>query len=380
MSLSTSVTGAPSSPGNAPAPESKETGGAGATSREEGAGAPDAGSTAVIGAGDIERRPGEPASEARARALGLLEEADDGGVDAREDGDEADDQDAAESERFPWQRPEGLSDDELAEWKEKQGLPQTAEDYEIELPEGQTISEAGRPIVDSFLAFAAEHDLPEATVSKAIQWFSERQVELQAERETARKEGDRASKQVAEAALQDRWGTDDYAENLKTANAGLKTLPKELRSALREARLPDGSRLQNMPELIELLYSIGAAQEGEDAPSTDRKEIAGEQRKLRAELAELETLRSKDIHAYRGPWKNTGKTGSDRAVEIMKALEGISTGDRPSPREQKAALAAEERELMKLKAADPDVFRWRPWRKTGRTGAERLHDIRVGRA
>jgi hypothetical protein len=113
----------------------------------------------------------------------------DGSLDASEHGADADDDVSAEGEapRHPWQRPDNLSEDDLVAWKEKQGLPQTEADYQIDLPEGQEITEAGRPIVDSFLGFAVEHDLPEATVNKAIQWFNEHAVEAQSKRDAARK-------------------------------------------------------------------------------------------------------------------------------------------------------------------------------------------------
>jgi hypothetical protein len=346
--------------------------------------ASDTTSTATLGDGEVERRPGENPSEARARALGFMDEDDgeDGSLDASEDGADADDDVSAEgeAERFPWQRPEELSDDELAEWKEKQGLPQTEADYQIELPEGQEITDAGRPIVDSFLGFAVEHDLPEATVSKAIQWYNEHAVEMQAKRDAARKDGDKASKQAAEEVLQDLW-EDQYKDNIAVATAGLETLPKSLQKALRAARGHDGRKLLHDPEMAQLLFDLGArAQDGQGGGGAsgdgDDKALARQQGALRKELEAIGTLMRTDIEAYRNnPWKNTGKTAGERSIEIKRLLANPK-----SPGAQKAALRAERDELERLKDADPEIFEMGRWRGGKLTPAERLDQILTGLA
>jgi hypothetical protein len=351
-----------------------------APAKPEGSGGP--ASTDIDGGGTaVERKPGENPSEARARAMGFLEEEGDGGG-AFEAADESVDGDAPtetepEAALLPWQRPEGLSDDELADWKEKQGLPQAAEDYELELPEGQTITDAGRPIVDSFLQFAVEHDLPEATVSKAILWFNERQAEAVAQRDAARKEGDAASKLAATEALQDRWGTDEYEDNLAVATAGLKSLPDALQKALRAARGPDGRKLLHDPDMAELLLNLGARVEESGSGSSDPndgKAMDRQQAALRKELEAITKLMRTDIDAYRNQnWKNTGKTAGERSIEIRRLLANPK-----SPSIQKAAVSAEREALERLQAEDPEVFEMGRWRGGKLTPQERLDQILTG--
>jgi len=243
------------------------------------------------------------------------------------------------------------------------------------LPEGQEISEAGRPLVDSFLGFAVEHDLPEATVSKAVQWFNERAAEAESKRETARKDGDKASKQAATDALRDLW-EDQFKDNLALATAGLETC-RILQKALRAARGPDGRRLLHDPEMAQLLFDLGArAQEGEASAGDDGKAMARQQAGLRKELEAIGTLMRTDIETYRNsPWKNTGKTAGERSIEIKRLLVNPK-----SPSAQQAALRAERDELERLQDADPEVFEMGRWRGGKLTPAERLDQILTGLA
>ena len=246
MSFTTNV-GAPEAPAPAEpaAPPAPREGSGGPT--------PDAAGEIVV-----DRRPGENPSEARARALGFFGEGEDEGDagDAVEDIDTDDAMDEPEAEpRFPWQRPEGLDDDALAEWKEAQGLPASAEDYEdqLELPEGTQITEAGRPLVASFMEFAAANDLPASAVSKAIVWFNEQA----GARGAAIKERDSVSKEEATEALRDRW-EDAFDDNLAVATAGLKMLPESLQKLLRAARGPDGRKLLHDPDMAQVLFDLGS--------------------------------------------------------------------------------------------------------------------------
>src|SRR6185312_1518542 len=100
------------------------------------------------------------------------------------------------------------------------------------------------------------------------------------------------------------------------------TWPKELQRAVRDARTPDGRRLALLPEFVQALATM--RQQANPQPQQDRSHM------LKAELQELNALRDKDIDSFmRRPWRGTERSGSDRALEIVRELSGEATG-RPS--------------------------------------------------
>jgi hypothetical protein len=143
---------------------------------------------------------------------------------------------------------------------------------------------------DSFLNFAVEHDLPETTVSKAIQWFNDQATEAHGPRDAALKDGDKASKQAATEAQQDLW-EDQFDNNLAVATAGLKGLPESLQKTLRAARGPDGRKLLHDPEMAQLLFDLGARtqESGGGSDDDDGKALTGQQDDLRRELDAITT-------------------------------------------------------------------------------------------
>lgn len=259
--------------------------------------------------------------------------------------------------RPSWQRPEGLEGDELVEWKEAQGLPIDAEGYEVnlDLKEGQRITEAGQQLIDGLKGFAVDHDLAPPAVNSLVNWYNQ-QIEAQYAK---RAEADKTLRTETRDTLTERWG-DAYAERLEIAKEGARVLPQALRAMLKEARTPDGRRIANTVELRQALFEIGRLRsEGHNnvLPSDEER------------LAEITKIRdTQGIDEYRAK-------GLDReSLEIMRRIDAAKTQARV-PGTLTPAEEAEERELIQMMQTDIHAYS-RPFRGLGITGSDRLLQLR----
>lgn len=104
--------------------------------------------------------------------------------------------------------PEKGTDDEKKAWRTEQGVPESPEKYDLQLPKGFVIGDADKPFVEDFLKDAHAANLSPAAVNRAVNWFfSNRDKQLAAGKETRTK-----VEKETEDALRGEWGT-DYRKN-----------------------------------------------------------------------------------------------------------------------------------------------------------------------
>ena len=168
-----------------------------------------------------------PAADRQAPGLVESDEAWlDSGDAGDEEGGEGDQGDAGpaveeQTDTPAWQRPEGLEGDALTQWKEERDLPTDAGDYEVQLGEGETISEFGGQMVDSLRELAVELDMPASTPQKLVEWYRAQEQGLRGRLA----ENDKDAKRATVASMRDAWG-ELFAANRKN----------ERRCVLRRAR------------------------------------------------------------------------------------------------------------------------------------------------
>ena len=291
--------------------------------------------------------------------LDLLSDEGEEGADDGEPGADAADADA-DAGRRAWQRPDGIEGDALANWKEQQGLPTDPDGYSIdlELGEGQTITETGQQLINGLKEFAVEHDLPPPAVSKLAQWYDD-QVKAQ---QAKLAEADKALRVETKATLQEQWGS-AYASRIEFAREGARVLPAALRQALRGARTADGRSIDNLPEFAIALYEIGKlrSRKGPTVPTTDEER-----------LAHVVKVMNTDVDKYR-------RDGLDKEhLDIMRRRD--ASGLTRTPGTLTAAEAQEEAALTELMNADIDKYSWRPWRASRMTGSERMLQLQRKKA
>lgn len=142
--------------------------------------------------------------------------------------------------------PENATDQERAERRKANGIPEKVEDYFAKLPDGLVIGKDDQPLFNEIGALMHKHNAPPALVHAVTKWYYDL-----AERETgAVGQADKQHAQETIQTLRDRWGN-DYRANIGQVMSYLDSLGGELKQQLMDASLPDGRRLFNNPDIVE---------------------------------------------------------------------------------------------------------------------------------
>jgi hypothetical protein len=141
--------------------------------------------------------------------------------------------------------PENATDTQVAEWREANGVPQTADAYELQLEEGLVLGEDDtRIMVDVFNA-AHAFNIPAAAMSEMTNaMLKSRQVEAEAIVSQDGIDAQTTTRQIKEA-----WGG-DYQTNINIITNLTEQLPESVRDAFRGARMADGRLMFNSPEVM----------------------------------------------------------------------------------------------------------------------------------
>lgn len=132
------------------------------------------------------------------------------------------------------------TDEEKASWREGNGIPASADKYDLTFDDGLVIGEDDKPIIDDFLSFAHEGNMSPKDAKAAIEWHyhnEEKLVEAMAEND-AKIQGE------TEDALRADWGT-EYRANINRINSLLDTAPEGVKDKIWGARFDDGSPLSS---------------------------------------------------------------------------------------------------------------------------------------
>lgn len=141
--------------------------------------------------------------------------------------------------------------EEVAAWREENGIPASPGEYELNLPNGLIVGEADKPMVDDFLKQAHEANMHPNQVSQALGWYFSKQDEAIAQ-QAAR---DEESRMATEDELRAEFGP-EYRRNLQIANDLLAGAPGDLKDKFMTGRLADGTAIGNDPDVIRWLVGL----------------------------------------------------------------------------------------------------------------------------
>ena len=194
------------------------------------------------------------------------------------------------------------------------------------------------PALRSLMATAFDKDVTQEQFDVFAGWYAETLKGLHA--------NDPAHAKSARAALAEEWG-DQHDGRMAAAKATFtRAFPdKTLREQLKQARLPDGRKVANIPEFIRLLADCGNAR----APTVDGR------------LAEVRKILRDDPDRYRR--ENLG----DELLQLLERAESGRSSSAASP----AHIDADEQRIAELKRwmrNDRDEY----FRNGGSTEYERL--------
>lgn len=138
--------------------------------------------------------------------------------------------------------PDNPKPEELTAWRKANGIPESADKYDLNLPDGLVLGENDLPVAQAFAAEMHGVNADQKTVQKALTWWAKSQQAGLAARQTE----DSEYKRQTEDALRAEWGGEYRMNEASIANftAGL---PGELSKTIMGARAPDGRLLWDNP-------------------------------------------------------------------------------------------------------------------------------------
>lgn len=142
---------------------------------------------------------------------------------------------------------EGATDDDVAAYRELNGIPAEAGGYTENLPEGLVIGENDAPIVEHFMnaihGVNAPPEVAHALIGAYNTFEEQQQNDLM--------EIDDGHHKESEDQLRKDWGN-DYRANINLVGGLLdKTFGEETKEALLNARDPEGRGIFNIPEFMD---------------------------------------------------------------------------------------------------------------------------------
>lgn len=143
------------------------------------------------------------------------------------------------------------SPEQIAQWRQENGIPDSPTGYDTALPDGLVLGEADKPIVDGFLKTAHDANLRPEQVKGVLGWY----YTAQEEAEASRAQLEASQRQEAEESLRAEWGA-QYRLNLNIAASLLDSAPSGIKEGILGARLADGTPLGNNPEVLRWFASM----------------------------------------------------------------------------------------------------------------------------
>lgn len=147
--------------------------------------------------------------------------------------------------------PADATDEQKAEWRAANGVPDKPEAYFEKLPDGLVIGEDDRPLFEGFAKDMHDLNMPAPMMHKAVAWY----YSMQEKAIEQRTEKDQQEAATVTEALKDEWGQDFKANKNHVVAHVEATFGKELGQQLMDATLPNGTRLFNHPDVIKAFAS-----------------------------------------------------------------------------------------------------------------------------
>jgi len=143
------------------------------------------------------------------------------------------------------------SDEEKALWRSENGMPESVDKYNLNLPEGTVMGDADKAMVDSFSEVAFEANMSNAQMAKAYEW-QQKQGEVQ---QAAREVSDDNLMRETEDKLRQDWGG-DYRRNMNMVHGLLAQAPEGIKANFLDGRMADGNPIGSDPQMLEWLATL----------------------------------------------------------------------------------------------------------------------------
>lgn len=148
--------------------------------------------------------------------------------------------------------PQNATPEQLAEYRKEIGVPESADKYDLTLPKGLVIGETEKPLVDNYLKYAHDNNLPNDVVKANLNWY----LPLQQEMEVAQAEADKDYQVSQDEALRKEWGA-DFKANINIVSGVLSMTTEDVADQLMLGRTADGKVIGDDPRMLKLLVALG---------------------------------------------------------------------------------------------------------------------------
>jgi len=142
--------------------------------------------------------------------------------------------------------PEDATDEQLAEYREANGIPAEPTAYELSLEEGLVLGEQDGRIMEEVFNVAHAKNIPTEVMSELTNAMLKGRM---AEQEAAQAQ-DGVDTQTSERMLKEAWGGADFDKNVNMVKGLITQLPESVRDEFMSARMPDGKAIFNSPEVM----------------------------------------------------------------------------------------------------------------------------------
>lgn len=189
------------------------------------------------------------------------------------------------------------TDDEIAQWRKDNGVPEKPEGYAM--PEGLAIGEEDKPIIESYLKDAHGRNLSPSEVQANVKWFYAAQDQMRQQMA----EADLAHKAESEDALRTEWGN-EFRANINSIKGYLQqTAPStDFMDRLLGGRLADGSLIGNNADVLKWLDA--RRREENPYPTVVGAGQASPLASIETEIKALEARMSSKDESVRKSWFN----------------------------------------------------------------------------
>ena len=141
--------------------------------------------------------------------------------------------------------PENPSDEQVAEWREANGVPEAPDKYELSLEEGLVLGDEDNRILEGVFKAAHGENISASAMSALTNaMLAGREVEAE-----AIEAQDGVDSQTTSRQLKDAW-KGDYQTNLNMIQGLTAQLPEAIRAEFEGARLANGKAVFNSPEVM----------------------------------------------------------------------------------------------------------------------------------
>lgn len=211
--------------------------------------------------------------------------------------------------------PANATDEQKAEFRKSQGIPETPEKYDTALGKGLVIGEADKPIVATYLKYAHDQNLTPAQVKQNLEWYFETQ---QAEKQ-ARAGLDSEYKIQSVEAMKEEWGG-DYKPNLNRIRGLLNTFPEKDVNRLLGGYTADGRVVGDDPGVLRILNQLAREVDpaGSVVPGSSNAPAAIQDERVRLE----KMMGNKRSEYWNGPKAAENQERYRQLVEAQEKIKG----------------------------------------------------------